>query len=63
MAYIEEWLNPQDVSDRYGISTSTLAKWRMSRKNLPFFKDGRYVKYRVSDIEVYLKSNVVEVVS
>jgi len=63
MAYIEEWLNPQDVSDRYGISTSTLAKWRMSRKNLPFFKDGRYVKYRVSDIEAYLKSNVVEVVS
>ena len=63
MAYIEEWLNPQDVSDRYGISTSTLAKWRMSRKNLPFFKDGRYVKYRVSDIEAYLKNNVVEVVS
>jgi len=63
MAQIEEWLTPQGVSDRYGISTSTLAKWRMSRKNLPFFKDGRYVKYRVSDIEAYLKNNVVEVVS
>jgi len=63
MAQIEEWLNPQGVSDRYGISTSTLAKWRMTRKNLPFFKDSRYIKYKVSDIEAYLKSNVVEVVA
>lgn len=63
MTHIKEWLNPQGVSDRYGISTSTLAKWRMKKKNLPFFKDGKYIKYKVSDIEAYLKKNVVEVVA
>ena len=63
MEYLEEWLSPQGVSKRYGISTSTLAKWRMTRKNLPFFKDSRYIKYKVSDIEAYLKKNVVEVVA
>jgi len=63
MAQIEEWLTPQGVSDRYKISTSTLAKWRMLKKNLPFFKDSRYIKYKVSNIKAYLKRNVVEVVA
>jgi len=61
MEHLTEWLNPQEVSKRYGLSTSNLAKWRMTRKNLPFFKDGRYIKYKVSDIENYLENNKVEV--
>jgi predicted DNA-binding transcriptional regulator AlpA len=61
MANTEEWLNSQGVSKRYGISTSTLAKWRMEKKNLKFSKVGKYVKYKVSDIEAWLEANSVEV--
>lgn len=59
----EEWINSREASKRFGFSTSTLAKWRMTKKNLPFAKCGNYVKYKVSDIEAFLESNVVEVAS
>lgn len=62
MAELTAWLNPQGVFNRYKISVSTLAKWRMTKKNIRFFKDGKYIKYKVSDIEEYLNSNMVEVV-
>ena len=57
----KEWLSPQDVSKQYQFSTSTLAKWRMHKLNLPFSKMGKYIKYERSEIEAFLKSNKVEV--
>jgi predicted DNA-binding transcriptional regulator AlpA len=58
-----EWLSPQGVSRVYGFSTSTLAKWRMDNKNLPFSKMGKYIRYKRSDIEAFIESNKVEVAS
>ena len=56
-----EWLKPLNVSKEYGFSTSTLAKWRMDNKNLPFSKMGKYIRYRKSDIEKFIESNLVDV--
>lgn len=56
-----EWLNPRETSKRYGFSVSTLAKWRMERRNLKFSKMGKYIRYSTKDIEEFIQSNVQEV--
>jgi len=58
---LKEWLNPQEVNKSYGLSVSTLAKWRMDNKYLKFSKIGKYIKYKRADIETFLNSNIVEV--
>ena len=57
----KDYLNPREVNKEYGFSTSTLAKWRMNRLNLKFYKMGKYIKYKRSDIEAFIESNKVEV--
>lgn len=56
-----DWLSPVDVSREYGFSISTLAKFRMSNKHLRYFKTGKYIKYKRSDIEDFLNANVINV--
>ena len=57
----KEWLNPREVRQEFGFSTSTLAKWRMNNLNLPFSKMGKYIRYKRVDVEVFIESNKVEV--
>ena len=57
----DDWFNPIRVEERYKISKSTLAKWRMKKINLPFSKVGKYIKYRKTDIEAFLTANIVNV--
>lgn len=57
----KEWFNPNEVHKQYGFSVSTLAKWRMDNKYLPFSKIGKYIKYKRADIEAFLNSNIIEV--
>lgn len=59
----EEWLTPKQVSDIYGLSISTLAKWRMRGINLTYSKFAKYIRYNRSDIEKFIESNKVEVAS
>lgn len=59
----KDWLNPSEVHIEFGISISTLAKWRMQNKFLPFSKIGKYIKYKRADIEAFLNSNVIDVVA
>ena len=58
-----EWLSPKQVSEKYGFSVSTLAKWRMNRVNLPFSKMGKYIRYSRADLIAFIESNLVEIVS
>jgi len=58
----KEWLNPKEVNSEYGLSVSTLAKWRMENKYLTFSKVGKYIKYKRNDIEAFLNDNLVDVV-
>lgn len=59
----KEWLNPKEVHNNYGFSISTLAKWRMDNLNLPYSKMGKYIKYKRSDVEALLNSNIQAVAS
>jgi len=59
--HCKEWLTPLEVKNEFGFSVSTLAKWRMRNHNLPFAKMGKYIRYRRSDIELFLNENRVEV--
>ena len=55
------FLNPVQVSERYGFSISTLAKWRMNKINLKFYKIGKYIKYKSEEIEMFINEHKVEV--
>lgn len=57
----KDWLNPKEIHEEYGLSISTLAKWRMGNKYLPYSKIGKYIKYKRSDIETFLNNNIVGV--
>ena len=57
----KEWINPKEAHQEYGFSISTLAKWRMNNLHLPYSKIGKYIKYKRSNIEAYLNTNIVEV--
>ena len=54
-----EWLSPKEVEADYGLCISTLAKWRMAKKNIPFSKIGKAVKYKRSDIEAFLNASAI----
>lgn len=57
----KEFLTPRGVYEEYKFSQSTLSKWRMNRINLKFYKIGKYIRYKRSDIESFIKSHKVEV--
>ena len=57
----KDWLNPKEVNQDYGLSVSTLAKWRMNRLHIKYSKVGKYIKYKREDIEAFLNGNVIEV--
>lgn len=57
----KDWLNPKEVNLEFGLSVSSLAKFRMERKYLKFSKVGKYIKYKREDIEAFLESNIINV--
>ena len=47
-------LTPQDVATRLGVSITTLATWRCTKRYaLTYVKIGRLVRYRLSDVEAF----------
>ena len=47
-------LTPQDVAERLGVSTTTLATWRCTKRYaLTYIKVGRLVRYRLADLEAF----------
>ena len=42
------------VSELLGVSTSTLAKWRLTGTGPPFLKVGKKILHRQSDLEKFL---------
>jgi excisionase family DNA binding protein len=48
-------LTPQQVAERLGVTTGTLAVWRCNgTTQIPYVKIGRVVRYRDSDIQAFL---------
>ena len=50
-------LNTEQVADRLGLSTSTLAKMRLSGGGPAYSKLGRRVVYRPEDLETWIAAN------
>jgi len=52
-----KWI--EDAATHLGLELTTLRKWRLLRKDvdlgMPGFKVGRYVAYRVADLDAYLE--------
>lgn len=58
----EPLLTPQDVAARLGVSTTTLATWRCTKRYpLTYIKVGRLVRYRLADVETFEASREREV--
>lgn len=55
----KEYLNPQEVSEEFGFSISTLAKWRMKNERLSYSKMGKYIKYKRSNIVEYIEAHTI----
>ena len=56
-----ELLTAEDVSNLTGLSTVTLAQWRSQKRNIPYLKIGRLIRYARKDIQLYLDSCRVSV--
>lgn len=48
------------AAEYLGISNKTLSKWRYTGEHqIPFVKMGRYVKYRISDLDAFIESRTM----
>jgi len=48
-------LTDKEAADYLGVSPGTLSVWRCTgRYNLPYVKAGRWVRYRLSDLDAWL---------
>jgi excisionase family DNA binding protein len=53
------YLTPQETADYLKTSTSTLAKRRLYNDSPRFTRIGRAIRYRKSDLDAFMASNVV----
>ncbi len=52
-------LRPQAVAYMLGVTTNTLANWRLKgRHKIPFIKVGNAVRYRLSDVEAFIEARL-----
>ena len=54
----EKLLTRKEASKFLGVKENTLAVWATNKRyNLPFYKVGRLVKYKISDLEKFINFN------
>ena len=54
----EKLLTRKEAADFLGIQENTLAVWATNKRyQLPFYKVGRLVKYKISDLEKFIQEN------
>lgn len=56
-----ELLTPLEVSQITGLSIETLAQWRSQKREIPYLKIGRAVRYDPVDVQTYLEGCRVSV--
>lgn len=50
-------LTPKETAERLGLCVNTLAVWRCThRYPLPYTRSGRRIKYRLADVEEFIRS-------
>ena len=57
-------LKPEQVAERLGVSITTLATWRCTKRYpLAYVKVGRLVRYRAGDVDAFDIARLQEVVA
>lgn len=57
MSKIEkQWISIEELSDYLGISAVTIRFWIRSGKDIPAVRIGRQWRFRISDIDEWIKS-------
>jgi len=52
-----DWLTPPQFEQEFGVKESTQAVWRSTgRYSLPYYRFGRLVRYKRSEVEAWLDS-------
>lgn len=55
-----DFLTRKEAAEYLGITTRTLAVWAcVKRYNLPYVKIGRLVKYRRSDLDIFIEKRTI----
>lgn len=55
----ERLLTPARTAGILGIPVSTLARWRSERRELPYVKVGRVVRYRQEDLDRWIETRTI----
>lgn len=55
-------MTQEELGEMIGVTTGTLAEWRRLSQGPDFVRTGKTVMYRESDVQDWLKRNVVPVV-
>ncbi|OHB69470.1 MAG: hypothetical protein A2V70_04285 [Planctomycetes bacterium RBG_13_63_9] len=55
----DKLLGREEVALLLGLKSQTLAAWALTGRHLPYIKVGRSVRYRVSDIDNFLRRQTV----
>lgn len=55
----DRWLDEKRVSEMIGLSLSTLRKQRFSSVGIPYYKLGRAVRYKLTDVISYMESKKI----
>lgn len=54
------WLTRKEAAEYLGVAESTLANWACTKKfHLPYYRVGRSVRYRTSDLDAFVLSGEV----
>ena len=56
----DRWVNTEEAARHIGLAVSTLEKARLYGNSPPYSKAGRSVRYRLSDLDIWMNARVVE---
>jgi len=57
----DKLLDRAQAAEYLGLNTHTLNIWACKKKNLPYYKVGRLVKYKLSDLDNFLNKSKQEI--
>ncbi len=58
---LSDFVEAPAAAEAVGVSASTLASWRARRQHLPFYRIGRRVFYKRTDLDAFIEGGRVTV--